>query len=745
MNRIITALFLVMALASSSQADVLILSPTGEMSNISGANPVLTASTSAQAIYKTVIITSPYTIDDVTFPSTVALRIENGGKLTVNTGKTLTINGPFTAPPAQVVAGAGVVIGLKEAYPEWWGAKPDGTTDSVTGLQKAIDSVYATGGGTLKLMPGTYLLATVDSTDHYTLLKSRANVSVIGSGPASILKVANGVRTATAGTAILYNHADLVSDVTYQNFTVDYNGQNNLVLAGYNSNSKVSRLGADHAQRVHINHIAFKNAPGYHFIWLGTQADTYENSVTDCTFNEAGSSISGNLIDDHSSIFSYGARSLIADNIFTMSTHDTVATAIEFSGSGSIATHNTISNYNYGMNYTSGQTIDTVGLKITNNVISNAYWGIVGWTAQGVAGMTSLLADVSISGNSVSLIDGNGQIGISHYSTFLGSTTKTRGISITDNTIYQVANTSQSGNTSVSAMGINVDFADHVRIARNTIHNFYNEAIQVSGAAGGITDVQIIDNNVTDCGIGSNPNNKRAIAVLAASNSGGAINNLVIRGNLLSTSAGVSSPPLYGIYAGTGWFPSTLIEGNTITNHGLDIYRNSVVTTDTFIIKHVSNFNPYLIIRASMGSTWLDTTTGQLHTYVVSDGSNGAWVSGSTSNGIPTTGTYRQGSRVINMVATVGQPKAWLCSVSGTLGTLSGVTASGSSGSSTITVNTTSGLALAQIITIAGVSGTKHIMGISGTTVTLTSTIDATVSGAAVAYSATTLTSEGNL
>lgn len=111
----------------------------------------------------------------------------------------------------------------------------------------------------------------------------------------------------------------------------------------------------------------------------------------------------------------------------------------------------------------------------------------------------------------------------------------------------------------------------------------------------------------------------------------------------------------------------------------------------------------------------------------------------------PTAGTWQQGDYVRNRACAVGQPKGWYCTVTGTAGTLVGVTGSITSGTSALTVNTTAGLKQAQYITIAGVSGTKRILAINGSVITISSNADATVAGAAVAYSSPTFVSEGNL
>jgi len=59
----------------------------------------------------------------VTVPANVALKIENGAVLNLNSGITLAINGPFIAELCQVFNGSGTVnfgSRILEVFPEWW-------------------------------------------------------------------------------------------------------------------------------------------------------------------------------------------------------------------------------------------------------------------------------------------------------------------------------------------------------------------------------------------------------------------------------------------------------------------------------------------------------------------------------------------------------------------------------------------------------------------------------------------------
>lgn len=107
-----------------------------------------------------VIYTKTYSItDDIT----LSAKTKATGTIAVATGKTLTINGPFSAGLYQVFDGDGSVVfgagAIKEVYPEWWAANTTpGTTDMTSAIESAIASIQ-TIGGKVKLLSMTYAVA----------------------------------------------------------------------------------------------------------------------------------------------------------------------------------------------------------------------------------------------------------------------------------------------------------------------------------------------------------------------------------------------------------------------------------------------------------------------------------------------------------------------------------------------------------------------------------------------------------
>ena len=99
---------------------------------------------------------------NLTVPANVTLHVERGAILSVANSVTLTINGPFEAGLYQTFnwTGSGkVVLTQWERYVEWWGAKPDNSTDCTAALNAAIGSIPSGQYGCLDLQNGIYRTA----------------------------------------------------------------------------------------------------------------------------------------------------------------------------------------------------------------------------------------------------------------------------------------------------------------------------------------------------------------------------------------------------------------------------------------------------------------------------------------------------------------------------------------------------------------------------------------------------------
>jgi len=161
------------------------------------------------AVNRTLIISNPVVLDtDVIIPSNTHLLFLNGGSLTNSQGKKIIINGPITAPIAQIFIGfrpGDVTFGdgyIKEVYPQWWGAKVNDKIDDSLPLQCAIES----GAKQIYLPSGYYLL------------NRPLNIT---NRPQGLIIQGAGMAECGGGTILIGNTGGIVIDTTgsrYLNF-----------------------------------------------------------------------------------------------------------------------------------------------------------------------------------------------------------------------------------------------------------------------------------------------------------------------------------------------------------------------------------------------------------------------------------------------------------------------------------------------------------------------------------------------
>lgn len=124
----------------------------------------------------TVEINSAMTVSaNLTIPTTMHIKFGKAGVVTVDTGVTLTINGPMEVGKYQIFScsGTGVVVFgvgyLVDIYPEWWGI--DGTADDVQ-INQAIQAASA--GATVWLSGAYSITSAVSLNKTKVSLKSRS-------------------------------------------------------------------------------------------------------------------------------------------------------------------------------------------------------------------------------------------------------------------------------------------------------------------------------------------------------------------------------------------------------------------------------------------------------------------------------------------------------------------------------------------------------------------------------------------
>lgn len=131
----------------------------------------------------TLVVDSAVTcVVDKTSPANITLSFKSTGRITMTTGKTLTINGQIDSFPVKIfynaLASQGTIRALGQSalafYCEWWGCVGDGTTDDAPPLQATINAV-AVDGGQIQLRSVIYRLAST-----INLSGSTSNVTIQG-------------------------------------------------------------------------------------------------------------------------------------------------------------------------------------------------------------------------------------------------------------------------------------------------------------------------------------------------------------------------------------------------------------------------------------------------------------------------------------------------------------------------------------------------------------------------------------
>jgi len=127
--------------------DVSLVDISGDETSIANYADLAAAVAAIGSTKTTMVVSTDQAVTaDLTVPSTMALKLVNEAKITVSSGKVLTINGPFDAPAVQAFAGTGTVVfgqgSTDRIYPQWWGAKGDGTNDDTSAVQSALNAAF---------------------------------------------------------------------------------------------------------------------------------------------------------------------------------------------------------------------------------------------------------------------------------------------------------------------------------------------------------------------------------------------------------------------------------------------------------------------------------------------------------------------------------------------------------------------------------------------------------------------------
>lgn len=229
MKWLLTFTLVLLTALTNADAAILVFSPT--TGQYTTKPDLATANSAADVAGKTVVITSGYTVSvDTTLRVDCVWKIENGGLLTIASGKTLTIagvvenlatagagnlavNGSLSGVPSLLHTGT--TSGLKYADATWFGVLADGTTDTHVQMARALAAVSTY--GELHFPAGVYV-------GYLSVRRNNITISGAGSGVTTIRQPA-GTKTNTLelGDTASGNSATAYTNISVQGLTIDGN------------------------------------------------------------------------------------------------------------------------------------------------------------------------------------------------------------------------------------------------------------------------------------------------------------------------------------------------------------------------------------------------------------------------------------------------------------------------------------------------------------------------------------------
>jgi hypothetical protein len=336
--------------------------------------------------------------------------------------------------------------------------------------------------------------------------------------------------------------------------------------------------------------------------------------------------------------------------------------------------------------YNSSGDLNTV---ISNNICMDNGWSGIYWPVTSGIGNS-----VVISNNVVNGCGGETGASTTTGGILVTNSDNTNNVLVTGNFIRNSGRTSAGVSRALPASGIRVGGTGEILITSNFI-DYAND----SGVFIGPNDLRltITGNDFVDCvnGIRGDMAAGTNIYNLNISNNqfrctnvngngiyltglGNSVRNLSIQGNTLWGAGGAGK---FGLFIANDNILSGIISGNIITafDTGFEMFSYAATAqlgnTCTFTRNTISACNYGISVYQTatlFGFIEENTLTGNTQNYTssvpylcISTQPNKVFY----ATAAPTTGPWFAGSRAINSVPTVGQPKAWVCTVTGTPGT----------------------------------------------------------------------------
>jgi hypothetical protein len=258
-----------------------------------------------------------------------------------------------------------------------FGAVGNGSTDDMRAIQKAIDNAGT--GDTVYFPEGTYIISPSDTTDYIGL---RSNVNLSGVKGKSIIKVkpGNGNFATMLGAARsqggLYGK---VSNVTIKNLTFNDNYATNSASIGRDRPTRNQVISLFNFNNITIDNCIFNPISSRNGLAFNSSKSSGV-TITNCDFNFLWRE--KDKYYDNSTVYLECSNYKVQNNSFRVLNKSIYATcAIEVHGGPAVISGNTISDYEVGINLSSGYSDENNNGKIIcqNNDIKGVNSGILLW------------------------------------------------------------------------------------------------------------------------------------------------------------------------------------------------------------------------------------------------------------------------------------------------------------------------------------------------------------------------------
>lgn len=261
-----------------------------------------------------------------------------------------------------------------------YGAAGNGSTDDTASIVSAFSSACGSGGGTIYIPAGTFIIDPASSS-----IPICSNLVVEGPGTLRVKPDAGNYRFIFAPNPT----TAAVNDLTFAGITVDQNT--------YRNTTAVINLDNPGSLQLVWQIFAGSNLHfrDMHLLLSGIEPIDTNGPAVSGVYIERNHIVfqkrPGQPLFDNSSIYIDGDNFHVTDNTFVSTPADAARTAIEIhTGSGSVS-GNTISNFAAGMNL-----VDLHGASVAGNSVRSVSHGISLWS-------TKAMDSVTVSGNTVAV------------------------------------------------------------------------------------------------------------------------------------------------------------------------------------------------------------------------------------------------------------------------------------------------------------------------------------------------------